>query len=385
MTEYSKLSPDQTFPDNALRREFMRLSARCAFPGCSWSGVFKEFEAHFVDCEFMPPEPTEVTSLQLADGSLVESLNNLNTRVSSSERFVAKLTSGVDKAEENIRRLESQAVVSSASSGGEASLPRTPASLVGATALTSGAASSSSALAALPSQLKATEDKMKVFEGIVTVLDRELEKYSEEVLAMGRQDRLFHDVMSTVDRKTLDVERIIALKDRAISDVETRVNVMDQTSYDGTLHWKITNFHNVRENAIAGHATSVYSPPFYTSKTGYKMCARIYPNGDGMGKGTHVSLFFVVMRGQYDALLRWPFRQKVTMMILDQNQHEHAVDSFRPDPSSSSFKRPNAEMNVASGCPLFMPLTSLDSTTNAYVRDNTLFVKIVVSLEGLTT
>lgn len=94
---------------------------------------------------------------------------------------MAKLTSGVDKAEENIRRLESQAVVSSASSGGEASLPRTPASLVGATALTSGAASSSSALAALPSQLKATEDKMKVFEGIVTVLDRELEKYSEEV------------------------------------------------------------------------------------------------------------------------------------------------------------------------------------------------------------
>lgn len=85
---------------------------------------------------------------------------------------------------------------------------------------------------------------------------------------MGRQDRLFHDVMSTVDRKTLDVERIIALKDRAISEVETRVNVMDQTSYDGTLHWKITNFHNVRENAIAGHATSVYSPPFYTSKTG---------------------------------------------------------------------------------------------------------------------
>ena len=44
---------------------------------------------------------------------------------------------------------------------------------------------------------------------------------------------------------------------------------------------------------------------------GYKMCARIYLNGDGMGKGTHVSLFFVIMRGQYDALLKWPFRQKV--------------------------------------------------------------------------
>jgi len=41
------------------------------------------------------------------------------------------------------------------------------------------------------------------------------------------------------------------------------------------------------------------------------MCARLYLNGDGMGKGTHVSLFFVIMRGAYDALLKWPFRQKV--------------------------------------------------------------------------
>jgi len=44
------------------------------------------------------------------------------------------------------------------------------------------------------------------------------------------------------------------------------------------------------------------------------MCARLYLNGDGMGKGTHVSLFFVVMRGAYDALLKWPFRQKVRVI-----------------------------------------------------------------------
>ena len=50
---------------------------------------------------------------------------------------------------------------------------------------------------------------------------------------------------------------------------------------------------------------------FATMYAGYKMCARLYLNGDGMGKGTHVSLFFVVMRGAYDALLKWPFRQKV--------------------------------------------------------------------------
>lgn len=50
---------------------------------------------------------------------------------------------------------------------------------------------------------------------------------------------------------------------------------------------------------------------FYTSKYGYKMCLRVYLNGDGTGRGTHLSLFFVVMKGPNDALLRWPFNQKV--------------------------------------------------------------------------
>lgn len=41
------------------------------------------------------------------------------------------------------------------------------------------------------------------------------------------------------------------------------------------------------------------------------MCLRVYLNGDGTGRGTHLSLFFVVMKGPHDALLRWPFNQKV--------------------------------------------------------------------------
>lgn len=53
------------------------------------------------------------------------------------------------------------------------------------------------------------------------------------------------------------------------------------------------------------------SSGFYSSKYGYKMCLRLYLNGDGTGRGTHLSLFFVVMRGRCDALLKWPFSQKV--------------------------------------------------------------------------
>ena len=117
---------------------------------------------------------------------------------------------------------------------------------------------------------------------------------------------------------------------------------------------------------------SFCSPPFFTSRHRYKMCTRIYLNGDGMGKGTHILLFFLLMRGEYDPLLRWPFRQKVTFMLLDQDNVEHVIDAFRPDPNSSCFQRPRQETNIASWCPLFLPLGNLNN--HASIKDDAIFV-----------
>ena len=47
--------------------------------------------------------------------------------------------------------------------------------------------------------------------------------------------------------------------------------------------WKIQDYGRRRSEAISGKTLSLYSQPFYTSRYGYKMCARIYLNGDGMG------------------------------------------------------------------------------------------------------
>ena len=38
-----------------------------------------------------------------------------------------------------------------------------------------------------------------------------------------------------------------------------------------------------------------YSPPFYTHPQGYKMCLKVYANGSGKGKGTHVSVYGYLM------------------------------------------------------------------------------------------
>lgn len=75
-------------------------------------------------------------------------------------------------------------------------------------------------------------------------------------------------------------------------------------------------------------------------------------------------------------------RPQVTLMLLDQNNREHVIDAFRPDVTSSSFQRPVSDMNIASGCPLFCPVSKMEAK-NSYVRDDAIFIKAIVDLTGL--
>ena len=207
------------------------------------------------------------------------------------------------------------------------------------------------------------------------------EDLQRQVATLARGQENSKETINRLQRQFESMSHSLALRNVTLSDLEEYVQQQDVSSHDGILLWKIPDFTRRRQSALSGNQASLYSPCFFTSRYGYKMCARIYLNGDGIGKGTHISIFFVVMRGQYDALLRWPFRQKVTFMLLDQDNVEHVIDAFRPDPNSSSFQRPRRETNIASGCPTFCPLSELNN--HAYVRDDTMFLKIIVDTTDL--
>ncbi|XP_057578951.1 TNF receptor-associated factor 2 isoform X2 [Hippopotamus amphibius kiboko] len=236
--------------------------------------------------------------------------------------------------------------------------------------------------AELLQRCEALERKTATFENIVCVLNREVERVAMTAEACGRQHRLDQDRIEALSNKVQQLERSIGLKDLAMADLEQKVHEMEASTFDGVFIWKISDFARKRQEAVAGRTPAIFSPAFYTSRYGYKMCLRAYLNGDGTGRGTHLSLFFVLMKGPHDALLRWPFNQKVTLMLLDQNNREHVIDAFRPDVTSSSFQRPVSDMNIASGCPLFCPVSRMEAK-NSYVRDDAIFLKAIVDLTGL--
>ncbi|PFX18654.1 TNF receptor-associated factor 2 [Stylophora pistillata] len=205
--------------------------------------------------------------------------------------------------------------------------------------------------------------------------------FAQRVASLEKRADTIQEGSRRHEQKMESIEQTLALRNVTLADLEEYVRQQEIPSHDGQLLWRISDFSRKRNDAVNGERASIVSQSFSDSRFGYKMCARIYLNGDGMGKGTHISVYFMVMRGQYDALLSWPFRQKVTFMLLDQDNVKHVIDAFRPDPNSSSFQRPKRETNIADGCPMFFPLSELNN--HAYVRDDTMFIKIIVDTDGL--
>ena len=61
-----------------------------------------------------------------------------------------------------------------------------------------------------------------------------------------------------------------------------------------------------------------YSLPFYSSdNNGYKLQLRVEANGYSSGKGTHLSLFVYLLKGEHDDRLMWPFNATITVKLLN--------------------------------------------------------------------
>jgi len=170
-----------------------------------------------------------------------------------------------------------------------------------------------------------------------------------------------------------------------LNDDGLKVNMLAVRNINGILIWKLNEVEKRIEEARTGKILSLYSPPFFTSLHGYRMCLRLYLDGDGQGKGTHVSLFLVIMKSNNDNLLSWPFKQKVTLYLLNQqdpyNTRAHIAQAFRPTETSTSFQKPMGPFNTASGFPRFAPIAKLYD--KSYVQDDCMYFKVKIDMTDL--
>uniref|UniRef100_F1L6A6 TNF receptor-associated factor 1 n=1 Tax=Ascaris suum TaxID=6253 RepID=F1L6A6_ASCSU len=151
--------------------------------------------------------------------------------------------------------------------------------------------------------------------------------------------------------------------------------------YGAQIIWRIDNVKQKQNEARSGTRTTVFSPPFATARYGYKMVVSISLYGDGQVRGEYMSAFVSIMRGEYDALLEWPFTHKVVITLMDQNPDLDARNDIeyviQPTPIAAHkpfLDRPIGERNASFGAVRFCEL----SIVERYIRDDVMFLKVNV-------
>ena len=123
-----------------------------------------------------------------------------------------------------------------------------------------------------------------------------------------------------------------------------------------------------------------FSDPVYSHFGGYKMCLNVDANGNGPGKGTHVSVFAYLMRGDNDDNLKWPFKSTIKVSLLNQleDRQHHTEEVWSPKRSRERVMLGLRSFS-GTGLPQFISQQHLGYKGDKncqYLKDDTLFFRV---------
>ena len=163
-----------------------------------------------------------------------------------------------------------------------------------------------------------------------------------------------------------------------IVQLEETTSVLKKNMYtlkiDNSISFNLPGYSLKKEDGVI-----FYSEPFYTSPGGYKMCIVVYPNGNGDGRCTHVSVFSKLLEGPYDDTLPWPFLGSITVNLLNQL----ADDNHHCKKIPINTKH-NAQVGSLWGYSVFLPHSKLshDQASNTqYLMEDNLYFRVIVELD----
>ena len=149
-----------------------------------------------------------------------------------------------------------------------------------------------------------TKEVAKLQKSAQHELESKLQK--QESRSKELVERLEHQVMQLSLRNSSYSQTIASLQQR-ISKLETQVPVPP-------YYFTVSNFVLHKQGG-----TQWTCPSFYSEVGGYKMAIEVSANGEGVGRGTHVSVYIRIMHGEFDDILRWPLRASVTIQLISQS------------------------------------------------------------------
>ncbi|KAM7539081.1 hypothetical protein Aperf_G00000057470 [Anoplocephala perfoliata] len=213
----------------------------------------------------------------------------------------------------------------------------------------------------------------------------------KEIRAHLNEEKVMHIILLRDAVQAL--HSLLELQVQAVRENQTTVKKLQmklqrcEAFFEPSFIWRVDGYKEKFEEAQQGRKTTLFSSPFYSHRHGYRVCLSICPNGEQRYRGKYLSVFLCICRGEYDALLSWPFSLPVTLKLLDQNidpdlRQDHVV-TIRPNPTPSNnayLKRPSTERNQCFGSPRFIELEQLH--LRDFIVDSTIFFKIIFDVSG---
>ena len=143
---------------------------------------------------------------------------------------------------------------------------------------------------------------------------------------------------------------------------------------------KLEGFEEKKRNEEIWH-----SDPVYSHFGGYKMFLRIDLHGQGSGKGTHVSVYVLLMKGDNDDNLKFPFKGHIVVSLLNQleDKNHHTRVPWSPEhniPEEASGRVTTGKISGKGwGNPEFIPHNTLSYNPDKncqYLKNNCLFFRV---------
>ena len=123
-------------------------------------------------------------------------------------------------------------------------------------------------------------------------MDKHMETATKEHLALVHEKLLRQQKCLEAQTESIQLQKEhIKLQRDALNSYKNDLVELRSKFADGELIWKISQFSQKLKDAKTQRSPELLvSEPFYTHKNGYKMCAGLWVNGFGSGKGKYVSV-----------------------------------------------------------------------------------------------
>lgn len=184
------------------------------------------------------------------------------------------------------------------------------------------------------------------------------------------------DTTRNLALRITELENQLELFQTTLNSLSLRIDDMEEFP---PYIWTVTDFWEKVSKAKNGVKVRIESDSFYLGLQGYKMILIMYPNGARGARNVYMSLYFNLVKGQYDAILPWPLRYKGKFTVIDQNpdlkQRQNYSRSLVSGPKV--IHRPKSEEINGEGYDAFLSHEELRK--NSYVVDETLFIKFEMS------